>query len=226
MPINPLSSTLRAKKLGVLLRDARLSSGRSLAECASWLGISSDQYEHYELGEQSPSLPELEILSFYLQVPVEHFWEQESTTIGKKAINPADLVRLSGLRRRTIGALLRQARLQSGLSMEQLAAEMGTDADKMRAYELGEDPLPLPVLEAMADRLGRPIKDFQDQRSSVGTWADRQRALDIIAELPPELQTFISKPVNRPYLELAQRLSEMSVEKLRAVGEGILDITL
>jgi len=37
---------------------------------------------------------------------------------------------------------------------------------------------------------------------------------------------FISKPVNRPYLQLAQRLSEMSVEKLRMVAEGLLEITL
>jgi hypothetical protein len=46
------------------------------------------------------------------------------------------------------------------------------------------------------------------------------------AELSPELQDFLSKPINRPYLELAQRLSEMDVEKLRAVAEGLLEITL
>jgi hypothetical protein len=46
------------------------------------------------------------------------------------------------------------------------------------------------------------------------------------AELSPELQDFISKPINRPYLEIAQRLGEMSVEKLRAVAEGLLEITL
>ena len=34
------------------------------------------------------------------------------------------------------------------------------------------------------------------------------------------------KPVNLPYLEIAQRLSGLSVEKLRAMAEGLLDITL
>jgi hypothetical protein len=45
-------------------------------------------------------------------------------------------------------------------------------------------------------------------------------------DLPPDLQDFISKPINRPFLEIAQRLSGLSVEKLRAVAEGLLEITL
>jgi hypothetical protein len=49
--------------------------------------------------------------------------------------------------------------------------------------------------------------------------------VDDFLELSPELQAFVSKPINRPYLELAQRLSEMSVDKLRSVGEGNLEVT-
>ena len=45
-------------------------------------------------------------------------------------------------------------------------------------------------------------------------------------ELPAELQAFVSQPVNRPYLELAIKLSSMSSDKLRSVAEGLLDITL
>jgi len=44
--------------------------------------------------------------------------------------------------------------------------------------------------------------------------------------MPLELQEFILKPVNQPYLELAQKLSQMSVDKMRDVAEGLLDITL
>ena len=44
-------------------------------------------------------------------------------------------------------------------------------------------------------------------------------------EMPLDLQVFVSKPINRPYLELAIRLSEMSVDRLRAVAEGLLEIT-
>jgi len=40
------------------------------------------------------------------------------------------------------------------------------------------------------------------------------------------LLAFVLKPINLPYLELAKRLSEMSVDKLRDVAEGLLEITL
>jgi hypothetical protein len=52
-----------------------------------------------------------------------------------------------------------------------------------------------------------------------------QKTIQNFLELDPELQAFVSKPVNRPYLELALKLSNMSTEKLRSVAENLLDIT-
>jgi hypothetical protein len=45
------------------------------------------------------------------------------------------------------------------------------------------------------------------------------------SELPSELQQFVCKPINRPYLELAMRLSDLPVDRLRTVAEGLLEIT-
>ena len=70
------------------------------------------------------------------------------------------------------------------------------------------------------------VREFQDQRGPVGQWVAQKQALDAFKDLPPDIQQFVSKPINQPYLELAQRLSEMSVDKLRAVAEGLLEITL
>jgi hypothetical protein len=53
----------------------------------------------------------------------------------------------------------------------------------------------------------------------------QQKAIQDFLQLPPELQNFVCKPVNRPYLELAMKLSGMSTDKLRSVAEDILDIT-
>ena len=54
----------------------------------------------------------------------------------------------------------------------------------------------------------------------------QKKAVEDFSKLPLDMQQFVSKPANLPYLELAQRLSEMSVERLRAVAEGLLEITL
>ncbi len=53
----------------------------------------------------------------------------------------------------------------------------------------------------------------------------QQKAVQDFLQLPPELQNFVSKPVNRPYLELAMKLSSMSTDKLRSVAEDLLEIT-
>jgi transcriptional regulator with XRE-family HTH domain len=130
------------------------------------------------------------------------------------------------LRSRVIGASLRLARLEAGLTTLELASSVGYSEEQMNSYELGEQSIPLPELEVLANNLNRTIRDFQDSRGPIGKWIKQQRVMQHFDDLPPDLQDFISKPINRPFLEIAQRLSGMSVEKLRAVAEGLLEITL
>ena len=53
---------LRAKKLGTLIRDARLATRRSVKECAEAIKVTAGVFKAYEEGRKSPSLPELETL--------------------------------------------------------------------------------------------------------------------------------------------------------------------
>jgi hypothetical protein len=39
------------------------------------------------------------------------------------------------------------------------------------------------------------------------------------------MRAFILRPINRSYLDLAIRLSEMKVDELRNIAESILEIT-
>ena len=224
--VNPLSIKIRAKKLGVLIRDARLAAGKSVEECADALGIPTSTFEPYEMGGKSPSLPELEALAYYLEVPFEQFWSQEAMTTDVQGTEPLQLAMLISLRHRIIGALLRQARMDACMSMAEVSREVDISAKKIKSYEMGEKVVPLPELESLAGHLGLTIKELQDQKGPVGRWAAQRRASDAFLELTPELQEFVTKPVNLHYLELAQRLSEMSVDKLRSVAEGLLEITL
>jgi transcriptional regulator with XRE-family HTH domain len=221
-----LSQSIRAKKLGALLRDARLYSKKSVEECAAALNISPESFKGYEVGEQSPSLPELEILAYYLKVPIDHFWGHDTLAGSSRAEKTFDLPLLLTLRKKVLGAQIRHKRTVNGLDLEDLEERTGISVDEIRSYELGERLMPLPVLEVLAGALNCSVKDFQDQHSPVGSWINRERALEGLMEMPPDLQAFISRPVNRPYIELAQRLSEMPVEKLRTVAEGLLEITL
>jgi hypothetical protein len=83
----------------------------------------------------------------------------------------------------------------------------------------------LPELEALVKALGGRVESFFDRSGPIGQWMLNEEAIRDFLELPLELRQFVAQPVNRPYLELAMRLSNMSKDKLRSVAENILDIT-
>ena len=224
--MNATALSLRTKKLGVLMRDARLASGKSVSEAAQAIGVPPAELEAYEMGEKAPSLPELELLAFSLNVPLSHFWGNMALSEREQSEDKPQPQKLLEIRQKVIGALIRQAREEAGLSLQEASERASLKPELLEAYELGQAAIPLPVLESLGNTYNHPINDFQARQDPVGVRVSQQRTLDDFLELSPELQAFVSKPINRPYLELAQRLSEMSVDKLRSVGEGILEITL
>ena len=74
MTVNPLLKIIRAKKLGILIRDARIKSGKSIENCAQAMGLSPEELTAIEFGDMPATLPELEMLAYFLEVPLEHFW--------------------------------------------------------------------------------------------------------------------------------------------------------
>jgi transcriptional regulator with XRE-family HTH domain len=218
--------SLRAKTLGLLIREARLASGKTIEECARATGVSNESYEQFEAGAFAPSMPELEAIAYSLDFPLELFWESRLAKpgLGGPRRQP-DMNRLMAVRHRMIGAQLRQARLENKLSLETLAHRAGLEVEQLQAYEMGAQPVPVTLLEQLCGLLSRSIREFQDRHGPIGLWDAQQRAIRDFLALSPEMQIFVSKPVNQPYLELAVRLSEMSVDRLRAVAEGLLEIT-
>ena len=225
MAINPQALTLRAKIIGVLIRDARLAANKTVEECAQAIGVLDETFLEYELGKKPISLPELEGVSYFLGIPLEHFWEHETLSSRDDQRQLPNMGKLIAIRQGMIGTLLRQARQESGLSLEALAEQVKIDPSRLEAYELGQEAVPLPELETLTGILNRSIREFQDQHGPIGVWNSQQHALKDFLSMDPEMQAFVSKPVNRPYLELAVRLSEMTVDKLRTVAEGLLEIT-
>jgi len=225
MTIDPQALTLRSKIIGSMIRDARQHRERSIKDCAETIGIAIETFEAYENGTSSPSLPELEGLAYYLEVPLENFFQGASISAAESLRKMPEMKKLVDLRQRMIGAILRQARIEADVSLEKLSDYMLVDIALLEEYELGQEPIPLPHLEVLSGALSRSIREFQDKHGPVGVWITEQQAIQDFKTMPPELQEFVSKPINRPYLDLAVRLSEMSVDRLRSVAEGLLEIT-
>jgi transcriptional regulator with XRE-family HTH domain len=215
---------IRSKIVGVLLRDARLSAGKSMKEVGAVIGVSSSTISSIEQGSNSPSLPELELLAFYLRVPISHFWSEEIVSEEPHPTQNLETEKLLALRHRTIGAMLRQSRAEKNLSQKDLAQRTDISTSRIRRYESGETPVPLPELELLAASLGYSFDDFTDATGPVGEWIATQKAEQELGGLPRSLKDFIADPEKRSYLELAQRLSEISSEKLRALAAALNDL--
>ena len=226
MVINLSEQDQKNKEIGLYIRKARKASGVSIKECGEALGIDRKQIEAFEKGETIPSVPVLESFSFYFDVPLEYFLTGDSNLFTKKDKVEQNLKRFILLRRRLIGALIRKSREENGLSIQDLAMKTSLAEQKIKEYEFGECEIPYFDLETIATALNMSIDDFRDQNGPIRDWLDQQKMIDDFQKLPPELQTFIVKPINTPYLELAQKLSGMPVDKLRDFAEALLEITL
>lgn len=216
---------IRTKKLGLLILDARSVSRRSVEDCAEAMQVTPEEYRAFESGKRAPSLPQLELLALQLKIPVEYFWGRQALSATTAAQPIQDRERLLQLRNRMIGASLRMARTKANLTLDDVAERAGVPAEQLRQYEMGLAAAPVTELDAITAALDVGVEQYYDQHGPVGRWRSEQGALEKFVEMPPELQQFITRPVNRPYLELAMRLSEMSADKLRAVAEVLLEIT-
>lgn len=219
-----LKLQIRRKKLALLITDARIASERTQEDCAKVMGVSVHVYQEFEKGNAAPSLPQIESLAVFLNVPMQHFWGTSS--LSEEGFWEEEKIKQrQESRDQLIGARLKQI-LEDGEYQDQsLAEQTGIPDETIQEYESGEKPIPLPVLELFSTILHFDIQDFYEDQGLIGDWHLEKEAAQVLRELPDTVLDFIRKPVNQPYLELAIRLSEMQTEKLRAIAESLLEIT-
>lgn len=215
---------LRNRILGILIRNAREQRRIPRKECADILGVSSGRFASYENGDKAISLPELELLGRFLEVPLYQLRREKlsSDDADKKLPMPALFLKL---RDRIIGARLRQTRLEAGRSQQDLAAMLGRSTSTISDYEYGERSIPLAELEVVSRAFGVPLDAFLDESGDVGAWHRRQQDYEAFGQMSADLRAFILRPINQSYLELAMKLAEMPAGALRQIAEGLLEIT-
>ena len=148
----PHKQIIRRKIMGTLLQHARGIAGRSQAELAAALHVSTSRYAQYEQGKQDVSLPELELVADLNGVPLGYFFDDEAE-VEDESLEISQQVG-PRIRRKTVGALLRQARTLAGKSQKDLAALIGVTQRRMGQYESGEVEISPAELETLATHLG------------------------------------------------------------------------
>ncbi|MBZ0320144.1 MAG: helix-turn-helix domain-containing protein [Anaerolineae bacterium] len=217
--------TLRARMMGVLIRDARLAMGYTIEEIANHLNLPDETILAWEFGQAVPSLPQLELVAFLLQVPVSHFWGSD-TFMQQYGSRQIDSHEYSILRDRMIGALIRAGRQAKNISTADLATKLGINAEFLEAYEYGTLPVPMTLLVSIASALEVNVNYFLESSSRVGEFLEIREALKTIEEMPEDIRAFLSSHTNQPYIRLAMIFAKLPADSLRALAESMLDITL
>lgn len=217
------SYRLRGKMLGVLIRDARLGAARTTGDCAHLLTVTEETIEAWEYGDTVPSLPQLEMLAYYLNVPVSHFWGQSTLQQAAHPQKPSDYLLI---RDRILGAMLRQSREEAGLSLDQISAQSQISVEQLEAYELGQQPIPMNELTVLAGLMSRNVSYFQESSSYIGELLHTREDCQKFAELDDDVRDFVANPVNLGFIRIAMMFSKMPAAELRRIAEGMLEITM
>ena len=215
------SADQRGSNIGRLISSARRRSCKSSEACAVALGLEQAEFEAIESGNRQPSLPELEVLAMYLDLPLAYFWgavklEEESKP---------DYEGYLAIRHVIIGTTLQQYREEQKLSLEDLAETVRLDPRTLKAYESG-DPVPIYHLGRMIQALKHTLKDvIDDSRGPLAQHEHEKAQYDQFSKLPGEIKAFAADPLNLGFLESAMHLSRLDADALRAIAESLLEIT-
>jgi transcriptional regulator with XRE-family HTH domain len=220
------AALIQTKITGVALRNARMRAGKSLQTCAEALSCPPEFISQAEEGEVELTLPQIEILAYLLDTPLEYILGEQPLPDEETQDLTLPFENVMTVRRKIIGVMLRQARLELGYTLDDVAAASGHSPEHLARIELGEEQITLTALRALAEHLNITLDDFTHKDIIPLTPAERAaRDLQYLAHLPQEVREFVLRPINLPYLQVAMNLSNMPAEALRQIASGLLEIT-
>lgn len=224
--MNTQLMSIKAKKFGVRLAAFRQKKGLTTEIVSQWTGIPNEKLQGIEQGEFTITLPEIELIALKLGFSPETLIAGELQQPTTAAPDEDTLHQYMGLRNRMIALILRQSRLEQGLSFETAASQCGLEVDELKQFESGSKSIPLPVLESLIAAYQIPMASLISQKNEPEP-SPAPDASSFLSndDLPEEISEFVNNPANLPYLELARKLSELDAAKLRSIAEGLLEIT-
>jgi len=227
------NTKLKQKILGVLMKNARRRAGLGLEETAAFLGLTTETLTAYEFGRAEADLPTLEALARLCSLPVDYFWTDDPMPVPDRNYSAPQAIKL---RRKVIGVLLNKARTKSDVSQKKIAKALDCSVDHIIDYELGQKAIPFSQMEALTTLLDVPLDYFLNGTNLAPTSAALSPAAaeeaapapaaeEELEHLSDDMVDFLRDPANVLYIKLAMRLHSLSADTLRALAEGILDIT-
>ncbi len=208
---------IRGKLVGVLIRKWRLDAELSLAECANYMGAETRLIEAWEYGESQPSLPQLELLSGFLN-------GRDSSPASAHPVDRAAQGEYILLRQRLIGALLRAARESSDMPVEELSETVGLEAIQLTNFEFGDEKIAISDLTALAQALSIDVSYFAAQTQPLPERSGSISLPAAPADTESEWRDFAAESDNLPFLRLAMAFQHIARADLHRIADALFAI--
>jgi transcriptional regulator with XRE-family HTH domain len=219
------ATMLRGRITGVLIRDARVAKGYTVEQLADLIQVEGDLVIAWEFGNTPPSLPQLELLAYWLEVPISHFISGTETMVQQLARRTINQAEYFSIRNRMIGTQIREARAKAGFTLVYLAEQADIEQETLQRYEFGQIDIPISHLNELASALRVTPSYFLEGTDRVGKYLQAQELFETFLQMEPTVREFVANPANHSYIELAMKFADMEVDKLRNIAETILEIT-
>ena len=214
-----LEPLVESNYLSKNIKKSRESRARLVKECAAILGVSSARYLQYESGKTVPALPELEALSYYLQIPLSALLS-ETSAFGYP-LEQNSVKQYLEIRKKIIAAQLKLKREELEYTDLEVAKKSGINISRFRKFESGETSLTLIELERLVEALGLSLKDVEDKSSSIGLWQETQDQLQTLVSLLPEVKNVLAQPDIKEKLDLIRKLEKLTKEELEEIRDAL-----
>lgn len=197
---------------------------RSIHDCATILGISNEHYLKFEEGLAPLSLPEIELLAVFFDVPLELFMEDSSTVLEETSLFETNTKsRFTSLRHKMIQAKLVSERKKSGSSISDVAESTQLSETALQAYENGETPVPIDQLKTLSDYYQFPFKELYQQ-----IWEQSASSDDVqlLPEWQPEFpQSSVKGDAedDDAFNQLLNGLKQISIEEQAQIAKLVLE---
>jgi len=150
------------------IQQIRKSRQRSIHDCAILLDISREDYLNFEEGSALLTLPEMELLASFFNVPLSSFFDEsiiESTPLS--ALPREARSSYKDLRHKMIQVKLILLRDEADISLEFLQEKTGISYEDLDSYDSGNKPIPFDHLNRICTCLGQPVKTFFSEEPDI-----------------------------------------------------------
>jgi transcriptional regulator with XRE-family HTH domain len=130
------------------------------------------------------------------------------------------------LRDRMIGALLRQAREERNLSLDDVATASRLPVELLQHYEVGELSIPMHELAVLSSAVQQNVSYFLETSGYIGMLLQIREEWKRFNSLDEDIRQFAANPQNHVFIKVAMTFSRMPAEELRKAAEGLLEISM